>query len=166
MAIKFDFNRLRTAVDSFYKAKDTVGEEVVHLPALKSVKKVIALGDANATIIDDDSNSLYASTAAATADRTYTLPAAAKGLCFEFLATVASDTHAYIFEVPSGALLGGVLAQNGTGTTIVQSDGTDTKLTVNDNVEPGTHLQFRCVDDTNWVVSGVVLSADADPAFS
>ena len=37
MAIKFDFNRLRTAVDSFYKAKDTVGEEVVHLPALKSV---------------------------------------------------------------------------------------------------------------------------------
>jgi hypothetical protein len=166
MAIKFDFNRLRTAVDSFYKAKDTVGEEVVHLPALKSVKKVIALGDANATIIDDDSNSLYASTAAATADRTYTLPAAAKGLCFEFLATVASDSHAYIFEVPSGALLGGVLAQNGTGTTIVQSDGTDTKLTVNDNVEPGTHLQFRCVDDTNWVVSGVVLSSDADPAFS
>jgi len=166
MAIKFDFNRLRTAVDSFYKAKDTVGEEVVHLPALKSVKKVIALGDANATIIDDDSNSLYASTAAATADRTYTLPAAAKGLCFEFLATVASDSHAYIFEVPSGALLGGVLAQNGTGTTIVQSDGTDTKLTVNDNVEPGTHLQFRCVDDTNWVVSGVVLSADVDPAFS
>jgi hypothetical protein len=166
MAIKFDFNRLRTAVDSFYKAKDTVGEEVVHLPALKSVKKVIALGDANANIIDDDSNSLYASTAAATADRTYTLPAAAKGLCFEFLATVASDTHAYIFEVPSGALLGGVLAQNGTGTTIVQSDGTDTKLTVNDNVEPGTHLQFRCADDTNWVVSGVVLSSDADPAFS
>jgi hypothetical protein len=166
MAIKFDFNRLRTAVDSFYKAKDTVGEEVVHLPALKSVKKVIALGDANANIIDDDSNSLYASTAAATADRTYTLPAAAKGLCFEFLATVASDSHAYIFEVPSGALLGGVLAQNGTGTTIVQSDGTDTKLTVNDNVEPGTHLQFRCVDDTNWVVSGVVLSSDADPAFS
>ena len=166
MAIKFDFNRLRTAVDSFYKAKDTVGEEVVHLPALKSVKKVIALGDANATIIDDDSNSLYASTAAATADRTYTLPAAAKGLCFEFLATVASDAQACIFEVPSGALLGGVLAQNGTGTTIVQSDGTDTKLTVNDNVEPGTHLQFRCVDDTNWVVSGVVLSADVDPAFS
>ena len=38
--------------------------------------------------------------------------------------------------------------------------------TVNDNVEPGTHLQFRCVDDTNWVVSGVVLSADVDPAFS
>ena len=88
------------------------------------------------------------------------------GLCFEFLVTVASDAQACIFEVPSGALLGGVLAQNGTGTTIVQSDGTDTKLTVNDNVEPGTHLQFRCVDNTNWVVSGVVLSSDADPAFS
>jgi hypothetical protein len=166
MALKFDFNRLRTAVSSFYKAKDTVGEDVVHLPALRSVKKVIALGDANATILDDDSNSLYALTAATTGDRTYTLPAAATGLCFEFLATVASDAQACIFEVPSGALLGGVLAQNGTGTTIVQSDGTDTKLTVNDNIEPGTHLQFRCVDNTNWVVSGVVLSSDADPAFS
>ena len=166
MALKFDFNRLRTAVSSFYKAKDTVGEDVVHLPALRSVKKVIALGDADATILDDDSNSLYALTAATTSARTYTLPAAATGLCFEFLATVASDAEACVFEVPSGALLGGVLAQNGTGTTIVQSDGTDTKLTVNDNIEPGTHLQFRCVDNTNWVVSGVVLSSDADPAFS
>ena len=166
MALKFDFNRLRTAIGSFYKAKDTVGENVVHLPALRSVKKVIALGDANATILDDDSNSLYGLTAATTADRTYTLPAAAAGLCFEFLVTVASDAQACIFEVPSGALLGGVLAQNGTGTTIVQSDLTDTKLTLNDDIEPGTHLQFRCVDNTNWVVSGVVLSADADPAFS
>jgi N-acetylglucosamine kinase-like BadF-type ATPase len=166
MALKFDFNRLRTAVSSFYKAKDTVGEEVVHLPALRSVKKVVALGNADATILDDDSNSLYALTGAVGADRTYTLPAAAAGLCFEFLVTVASDTHACIFEVPSGALLGGVLAQNGTGTTIVQSDTTDTKLTINDNLEPGTHLQFRCVDNTNWVVSGVVLSSDADPAFS
>jgi len=158
MALKFDFNRLRTAIGSFYKAKDTVGENVVHLPALRSVKKVIAL--------DDDSNSLYGLTAATTADRTYTLPAPAAGLCFEFLATVASNAQACIFEVPSGALLGGVLAQNGTGTTIVQSDLTDTKLTLNDDIEPGTHLQFRCVDNTNWVVSGVVLSADADPAFS
>tara|TARA_A100001515_G_scaffold124574_1_gene108857 strand:+ start:257 stop:757 length:501 start_codon:yes stop_codon:yes gene_type:complete len=166
MALKFDFNRLRTAIGSFYKAKDTVGADVVHLPALRSVKKVITLGDANANILDDDSNSLYALTAATTGDRTYTLPTAAAGLCFEFLATVASDAQACIFEVPSGALLGGVLAQNGTGTTIVQSDGTDTKLTVNDNIEPGTHLQFRCVDNTNWVVSGVVLSSDADPAFS
>lgn len=166
MALKFDFNRLRTAIGSFYKAKDTVGENVVHLPALRSVKKVIALGDANATILDDDSNSLYGLTAATTADRTYTLPAPAAGLCFEFLATVASNAQACIFEVPSGALLGGVLAQNGTGTTIVQSDLTDTKLTLNDDIEPGTHLQFRCVDNTNWVVSGVVLSSDADPAFS
>ena len=166
MALKFDFNRLRTAIGSFYKAKDTVGENVVHPPALRCVKKVIALGDANATILDDDSNSLYGLIAATTADRTYTLPAPAAGLCFEFLATVASNAQACIFEVPSGALLGGVLAQIGTGTTILQSDLTDTILTLNDDLEPGTHLQFRCVDNTTWLVSGVVLSADADPAFS
>ena len=119
MALKFDFNRLRTAIGSFYKAKDTVGENVVHLPALRSVKKVIALGDANATILDDDSNSLYGLTAATTADRTYTLPAPAAGLCFEFLATVASNAQACIFEVPSGALLCCLLAHHGTGTSIV-----------------------------------------------
>ena len=166
MDLECDFNGLRTAICSFYKAKDTVCENVVHLPALRSVKKVIAVVDANATILDDDSNSLYGLTAATTADRTYTLPAPAAGLCFEFLATVASNAQACLFAVPSAALLGCVLAQNGTGTTIVQSDLTDTTLTLNDDIEPGTHLQFRCVDNTNWVVSGVVLSSDADPAFS
>ena len=79
--------------------------------------------------------------------------------------TVASDAQATIIEVPSGALLGSVLAQNGTGTTIVQSDGTDTKITVNDNIEPGCRLEFVS-DGTNWIVSGTVMSADAAPAFS
>ena len=103
--------------------------------------------------------------AAATAERTITLPAPAVGLYFSIIWAVASDAEATVIQVPSGALLGSVLAQNGTGTTIVQSDGTDTKITVNDNIEPGCRLEFVS-DGTNFIVSGTVMSADADPAFS
>tara|TARA_R100000655_G_scaffold77245_5_gene116335 strand:- start:11621 stop:12121 length:501 start_codon:yes stop_codon:yes gene_type:complete len=166
MAIKFDFNRLRTGVKSFLKITDAAGSEVVHLPTFRQARNVIEVGDANYTILDDDSGAIINVATAATADRTYTLPAANTGLYYEVCWSVASDAQATIIEVPSGALLGSVTAQNGTGTTIVQSDGTDTKITVNDNIEPGTVLKFFCVDSTNWVVSGVVNSADADPAFS
>ena len=166
MAIKFNFKRLRTGVKSFLKITDAAGSEVVHLPTFRQARNVIEVGDANYTILDDDSGAIINVATAATADRTYTLPAANTGLYYEVCWSVASDGYATIIDVPSGALLGSVTAQNGTGTTIVQSDGTDTKITVNDNVEPGTVLKFFCVDSTNWVCSGVVNSADADPAFS
>ena len=166
MAIKFDFNRLRTGIKSFLKITDTAGYEVVHLPTFRQARNVITVGDADYTILDDDSGAVVNLATAATAARTITLPAANTGLYYEVCWSVASDGYATIIDVPSGALLGSVTAQNGTGTTIVQSDGTDTKITVNDNVEPGTVLKFFCVDSTNWVCSGVVNSADADPAFS
>ena len=166
MAIKFDFNRLRTGVKSFLKITDDAGSEVVHLPTFRQAKNVITVGDANYTILDDDSGAIINLGTATTADRTITLPAANTGLYYEVCWSVASDAQATIIEVPSGAMLGSVIAQNGTGTTIVQSDGTDTKITVNDNIEPGTILRFFALDSTNWVCSGVVNSADADPAFS
>ena len=166
MAIKFDFNRLRTGVKSFLKITDAAGSEVVHLPKFRQARNVITIGDENYTILDDDSGAIINVATAATSARTITLPAANTGLYYEVCWSVASDAEATVVEVPSGALLGSVTAQNGTGTTIVQSDGTDTKITVNDNIEPGTVLKFFCVDDTNWVVSGVVNSSDADPAFS
>ncbi len=166
MAIKFDFIRLRTGVKGFLKITDAAGSEVVHLPTFRQARNVIAVGDADYTILDDDSGAIINVNTAATSARTLTLPAANTGLYYEVCWSVASDADATVIEVPSGALLGSVTAQNGTGTTIVQSDGTDTKITVNDNIEPGTVLKFFCVDSTNWVCSGVVNSSDADPAFS
>ena len=166
MAIKFDFNRLRTGVKSFLKITDSAGSEVVHLPTFRQARNVITVGDANYTILDDDSGAIINLATATTADRTITLPAANAGLYYDICWSVASDAQATIIEVPSGALLGCVTAQNGTGTTIVQSDLTDTKITVNDNIEQGTVLRFFALDSTNWVVSGVVNSSDADPAFS
>ena len=166
MAIKFDFIRLRTGIKSFLKITDTAGYEVVHLPTFRQARNVITVGDADYTILDDDSGAVVNLATAATAARTITLPAANTGLYYEVLWSVASDSYHTIIQVPSGALLGSVIAQNGTGTTIVQSDLTDTKITVNDNIEPGTMLRFFAADDTNWVCSGVVNSSDADPAFS
>ena len=136
------------------------------LRAIQGQFKIVqTVGDANAVIEDVKSGGLVLINAAATGDRTLTLPAPGAGLFVSIIWTVASDAQATIIEVPSGALLGSVLAQNGTGTTIVQSDGTDTKITVNDNIEPGCRLEFVS-DGTNWIVSGTVMSADADPAFS
>jgi len=83
----------------------------------------------------------------------------------DVLWTVASNAQATVVEAQAGYMLGAVLAQNGSGSTIVQSDGTDTKITVNDDIEPGTRLSFYS-NGTNWICSGAVLSADADPAFS
>jgi len=166
MAIKFDWNRLRTGIKSFLKITDTAGSEVVHLPTFRQARNVITVGDADYTILDDDSGAIINVNTAATSERTLTLPAANAGLYYDVCWSVASDAQATVIEVPSGALLGCVTAQNGTGTTIVQSDGTDTKITVNDNIEPGTVLRLFALDSTNWVVSGVVNSSDADPAFS
>ena len=115
------------------------------LRAIQGQFKIVqTVGDADATIEDIKSGGLVLLNTAATADRTITLPAPGVGLFVSVIWTVASDAQATIIEVPSGVLLGSVLAQNGTGTTIVQSDLTD----------------------TNWIVSGAVMSADADPAFS
>jgi len=166
MAIKFDWNRLRTGIKSFLKITDTAGYEVVHLPTFRQARNVITVGDADYTILDDDSGAIINVNTAATSARTLTLPAANAGLYYDVCWSVASDAQATVIEVPSGAMLGCVTAQNGTGTTIVQSDGTDTKITVNDNIEPGTVLRLFALDSTNWVVSGVVNSSDADPAFS
>ena len=128
-------------------------------------KSTVSFGDEDGTVEDIKSGGIVFITAAATSARTITLPAPAVGLYLSVIWTVASDAEATVLEVPSGALLGSVLAQNGTGTTIVQSDGTDTKITVNDNIEPGCRLELVS-DGTNWIVSGTVMSADADPAFS
>lgn len=165
--LKTTFNEFKSAIKSYYKAKDSLYDQFIHLPVLKSVKPVVKVGDADATILDDDSGSVInVSEAITTAEKTYTLPAAAVGLNYTFLFTVASDSLGVKIVVPSGLLLGAVLAQNGSGTTIVQSDASDdTFLRINDNIEPGTLLTFQCVDGTNWFVSGTVLSSDANPAF-
>ena len=142
-----------------FSADGKLGDRVT----MGDADKVLSIGDmgGNSTIV--------AVTAAATSGaKTLTIPsavAAGAGRQIEVIWEVASDAQATVVEAAGGYMLGAVLAQNGTGTTIVQSDGTDTKITVNDNIEPGTRLSFYS-NGTNWICSGTVLSSDADPAFS
>lgn len=131
---------------------------------------VVSQGDANKYVHPADLKgaiTVITVDTAATGARTIFIPSAVTcaNQQIDVLWTVASDAHATVVEAQAGYMLGAVLAQNGSGSTIVQSDGTDTKITVNDNIEPGTRLSFYS-NGTNWICSGSVLSADADPAFS
>ena len=140
-----------------YIANSQIGNAI----SMVDADKVVSAGDLEGAI------TLVTVDTAATAARTLTIPDATQ--CakqqIDVLWTVASDAEATVVEASAGYMLGAVLAQNGTGTTIVQSDGTDTKITVNDDIEPGCRLSFYS-NGTNWICSGTVLSADANPAFS
>ncbi len=138
-------------------ANSQIGDAI----SMVDADKVISAGDLEGAI------TLVTVDTAASAARTLTIPDATQ--CakqqIDVLYAVASDGYHTVVEASAGYMLGAVLAQNGTGTTIVQSDGTDTKITINDDIEPGTRLSFYS-NGTNWICSGTVLSADADPAFS
>ena len=130
---------------------------------------VISMVDANKYIHPGDllgAITVVSVDTAATSARTLFIPSAVTcaNQQIDVIWAVASDAEATVVEAQAGYMLGSVLAQNGTGTTIVQSDGTDTKITVNDNIEPGTRLSFWS-NGTNWICSGAVMSADADPTF-
>tara|TARA_R100000234_G_C4961157_1_gene161841 strand:+ start:63 stop:536 length:474 start_codon:yes stop_codon:yes gene_type:complete len=141
-----------------YLANGKLGNSVSQVDADKYINPSDLKGAITVVTVD---------TAATSGAKTIYIPSAVTcaNQQVDVLWTVASDAQATVVEAQAGYMLGAVLAQNGTGTTIVQSDGTDTKITVNDNIEPGTRLSFYS-NGTNWICSGTVLSADADPAFS
>ena len=51
MAIKFDFNRLRTAISGFVKAEDTAGSEAKHIPIMQTVAKTRTIAGLAATTV-------------------------------------------------------------------------------------------------------------------
>jgi len=131
---------------------------------------IITWGDADVTIEPGDlagvKTSVY-STAAATASRTLYLPDAAKcsGKEIEIYLAVASDSEQNdIDSSAGGAFVGGVLSVATATASIVQSNGSNTILTVNDNIEPGSWVKVWS-NGTNWYVTGTIL-CDAAPAFS
>ena len=56
MAIKFDFNRLRTAIKGFLTATNSAGSEVIHLPKLQaaSVVEKIELGAGGSKVLTEN----------------------------------------------------------------------------------------------------------------
>lgn len=132
----------------------------------------VALGDANATISAANSGKPHL-VANVSADRTFTLPAAASGLDFEFIAQVgAADGHDWIIDTGSNTnyFLGAVVHLDndavaaGIEVVVVSPDGnSNSKLQVN-LPAGGTRVRFIC-DGTLWTVSGFAVSTTA-PTFA
>ncbi len=115
-------------------------------------------GTEDKTIAAAETGELYLLAGDPAAERTITLPTAKAGAYVKFLVTAEADTDGWKIIVPSGALLGAVLAHvdSSDATTDVASDGSDTFIQLKADTNPGTVLE--CVaDGTNWIVSGHVI---------
>ena len=123
-------------------------------------------GSSNKTILSAESGEVYLLAGDPAAERTITLPAPKAGAYIKFLVTVEAGTDGWKIIVPSGVLLGAVLAHvdSTDATTDVASDLTDTFLTLNADTNPGTVVE--CISDgTNWIASGHVICSVV-PAFA
>lgn len=134
--------------------------------------RVVSVTDADTAISASNSGRPHL-VANVSADRTFTLPTAATGLDFEFIATVgAADGHDWIITTGSDTnfYLGAIThldsdASTGAAEVVsVAPDGnSNSKLQVN-LPAGGTRVRVIC-DGTNWVVSGQAVSTTA-PAFA
>lgn len=135
-------------------------------------KAIVAVGD-EATAISASNTGKPHLVANVSADRTFTLPTAAAGLDFEFIATVgAADGHDWIINTGSDTnyFVGAVVHLDtdadaaGDEVVVVAPDGnSNSKLQIN-LPQGGTRVRFVC-DGTLWCVSGSAVSTTA-PTFA
>jgi len=96
MAIKFDFNKMRTAVKGWLVGTDvaggtlTAGEQATYIPLLSTGRQVINVS-ADTTLYSKDSGAVVCWDAS-TNDTDITLPPCAPGLHFTILVTVGGHT--------------------------------------------------------------------------
>ncbi len=116
MAIKFDFNRLRTAIKGFLVATETVGEDVVHLPKLQAAAVVekLELGAGGSKVLTaNDFGKVFMCEQSGGTDSAVTLPAATSGGTLTFIVSLT----------PSGT--GDMVISAATADTIVFSGNGD-----------------------------------------
>lgn len=132
----------------------------------------VAVADANTTILAADSGKPHL-VANVSADRTFTLPAAAAGLDYTFIATVgAADGHDWILTTGSDTnyFVGAIVHVDtdsdaaGDEIVVVSPDGnSNSKLQIN-LPQGGTNVRLIC-NGTLWTVSGFAISTTA-PSFA
>ena len=176
MALKFDFNKLRTAVKNFTVGTDVsngslaAGEEAKFTPHMRLARPVEAISNAAAvtrTLTTVESGTLFAvdlSTNAANVV-TITLPAAANsaGVYYDFCFTADQGNAGADFVLTTGLdatdIFGGIvtLAAN---STVDAFDGVS-KITVDGTIALTTEgLRFSIVcDGVNWHLSGQIPTA-------
>ena len=115
MAMKFDFNRLRTAISGFVKTTDTAGSEVKHLPKLQYCPPTMRIAGAAATtvLLDDDFGKVIFLTQSGSSDSAITLPPPTEG---GHLTMIVAAT-------PSGS--GDIVISSPTSDTIVAMSSAD-----------------------------------------
>ena len=174
MAIKFDFNKMRTAVKGWTTGTDELnaslsgGEEAKYTPHVRLARPVEAINNAAAvtrTLTTVESGTLFTVDMSAVDNNvTLTLPTAASsaGVYYDFCFTVDSDDDAD-FIITTGLdatdIYGGIIT-GGSNSTLDDVDGLS-KLTLDGSVAQsaeGARMSFLC-DGVNWHLSGYLVTA-------
>tara|TARA_R100001224_G_C3997245_1_gene141337 strand:- start:367 stop:924 length:558 start_codon:yes stop_codon:yes gene_type:complete len=173
MALKFSFNKLRTAVNGFFEMDSTkaslgAGEEAVYTPKIFAARPVDAITNAAAvtrTLLAAESGTLYTlDMSAVDNDVTITLPTASSsaGVYYDFCFLVDSDDDAdFILTTGLDAtdIYGGIIS-------LAANDDVDafngvSKITVDGSVAQsaeGLRLGVLC-DGVNWHLQGQIPTA-------
>ena len=104
MAIKFDFNRLRTAISGFVKAEDTAGSDVKHIPIMQTVAATTTIAGVAATTVlkDDDFGKTIFLTQSVVSDSAITLPPHTNGGQLTYIvASTPGGTGDIVISSPS-----------------------------------------------------------------
>ena len=104
MALKFSFNRLRTAISGFVKAEDTAGSEVKHIPIMQTVAATTTIAGVAATTVlkDDDFGKTIFLTQSGGSDSAITLPPPTNGGQLTFIvASTPGGTGDIVISSPS-----------------------------------------------------------------
>lgn len=175
-ATSSDFNTVPsniTASSSELSIMDGVTATAAEINAAADVSaRRVAVGDANYQMLVPNSGKPHI-VANVSADRTFSFPAEADGLEYEFIPDLnAADGHDWIFDTGSDTnfFTGGVVHIDtdadaaGDEVVLVLPDGnSNSKFQVN-LPAPGTWLKFIC-NGTTWTVCGQVVSTTA-PTFA
>lgn len=170
MAIKFDFNKLRTAIQKFTVGVDTqngalaAGDEAKFAPHMQVARPVEALNNASAvtrTLTTAESGTLYTvDLSAVDNDITITLPTAASsaGVYYDFCFLVDSDDDAdFILTTGADAVdFYGTIAHGAANSTHRDVDGDASKLTVDGSASQDLEgMRITCLcDGANWHLTG------------
>jgi len=129
---------------------------VTHVP--------VTIPDAATYTVDAQDSGLVHYLPDLTADIVISLPTPVAGLWFEFVALAAIDAQDW--QLDSGAdanyFLGGLLyVDDAPAADSVAPDGNSNSKVNVLTPEAGTRVRCECHNGTNWVLSGVVASANA-----
>ena len=160
MAIKFDFNKLRTAVKGWMVGTDvagaslSAGEQATYIPQLHTAKPIITTAaSTDYTLYSKDSGSTIL---VAPNDVNVTLPSAEAGLHFTFILTGTYDTAASTIVQAAasedfyGTVYGSSEGENA-GTDADEAASANTKVSFTTGGLAGDHVHVVS-DGTGWYV--------------